>query len=638
LHPKHAGHGVTASKLQRQQSNSQWQDIVWHQYYEPTYSFRPILYFKQDLPCLDDFVDVTGKTLCMIDIMYSGVNVDRNAAAPHGAIHPQSCGSTKSTDFHLQADCPPRDIARIVELYRAVDRLEKDLAQACTTETRASAQSSINKTMAELGKLGCNEDIKLPAWLRTRILREQPNRRVLWELEKTHIEHHFCLGLLHILQLGLVKQLVLKWHSLGIRRSPGVTETFSTKPSGNQAHRAFMALRSQHPNLNVGASTRHPSFVSGGVKEQSVLSGSQLMSLVLPSAVSNVPSIVPNKERRRQMNRCLELSSVIYFLCQLEELDEGHKRMLFTCIDSFHSNLVKVYRIPPGPDFDARLLYSDSNLEFWKFHVFFCHVKAYINEHGTLSFSGDELLEIMIRRGKQLFTRTNGGGMDACTEQLGKRLVEYHVLRKLQQLCMELGAENEAIAAPGASPRPLPRFYMSNNTALEALATLEAFKVAFEKLNLGSFDKSVAQGFTSLTYERPSRFNREPAELKHSPRLNKLGRDIVVLTNEDGSPPLEALSTFDPSQCRVCSPLIFLSYSVGATTHMLAAMQPLQRHSNDSTWNEYMYCKPMTLVRGKVELVFIRHIYDRLRPLLHFVQSGSSCVPSDDTVHLTTYL
>jgi hypothetical protein len=146
---------------------------------------------------------------------------------------------------------------------------------------------------------------------------------------------------------------------------------------------------------------------------------------------------------------------------------------------------------------------------------------------------------------------------------------------------------------------------------------------------------SYAEGYSSLSFVRPLLHQSEVAELKVSPALNALGRDFVVLKEADGAAPLAALMTFDPCKCNIASPLAFFGYRSGGNEYHLAAMQPLRRRVDASTWNEYLFAKPMTLEPGGVFIVPIDLVYDRLRPLCHFLPNLKVCTK---TVHLATFM
>ena len=192
-------------------------------------------------------------------------------------------------------------------------------------------------------------------------------------------------------------------------------------------------------------------------------------------------------------------------------------------------------------------------------------------------------------------------------------------------------------ACPTASTcTPLPRLHVRNDQLLTQLAAQQPFLNAFGALGFGPYNAANATGYSGLTYQRPAIKRSELAEVRATSDLNVLGRDVVVLTEPSGAPPLAALSTFDPSQCSICSPLLFFTYTRAGAEYEFAAVQPLRRCANDSRWREYILAKAMSLAKDEVCIVPARHIYDRLRPLAHF--NGATLEKSAHTVHVATFM
>jgi len=176
---------------------------------------------------------------------------------------------------------------------------------------------------------------------------------------------------------------------------------------------------------------------------------------------------------------------------------------------------------------------------------------------GTLYHHGDELLEILIKRGKFFFLRNNGGvnSEGGTTEQLSYRVREDTVGRLIEPLIAEVAGKLRAAAAAGAGGggAALPAaggaaggghastFYLKHSEhGIDALPAPARFLDAWKKEGLWDFDIMKAVSYASVTLRLPpSHKGEEFTQLLHSPGLNKLGRDVVLLSKAVGSPPIE---------------------------------------------------------------------------------------------------
>jgi hypothetical protein len=158
------------------------------------------------------------------------------------------------------------------------------------------------------------------------------------------------------------------------------------------------------------------------------------------------------------------------------------------------------------------------------------------------------------------------------------------------------------------------------------------FADAWLALGKGAFKPEQAQSFQGVKIAVPDTHKEgDTTLLQCSGALDSLGRDVTLLTTEDGSRPAQALASFNPALARIAVPLAFFSYK-GAE---YAAVQLFGRSAE--RWHEYTFLKPMRLRRDKggVKIVPITHLYDRLR---HLPYTLSTTKQSKTTVHVAVGL
>jgi hypothetical protein len=128
-----------------------------------------------------------------------------------------------------------------------------------------------------------------------------------------------------------------------------------------------------------------------------------------------------------------------------------------------------------------------------------------------------------------------------------------------------------------------------------------------------------------------SRHKQNTSTIKHSKGVGSLGRDVVLLTRRDGTPPAKALAAYDPFLARVATPLAFFSYGPAARPYMVVQLH----RPAEYRWDEYTFLKPMELSPEPDALLVLplSHLYDQLRPLPHFPKGAR--LPSKTTVHIT---